>query len=450
MIVNTCYHEELKPFLTRIENIAREREIPNLNEYIENHSWKLRASGKFMNSNRKVIFSQDKNSLIGYTENSSTNIETWLPIIGGCHYSKDNNGIKGEIKIKQNVYSFNIKYNERKGIDFSFDNINDVLLIGSIKRIIYKTTYCVQCEACEVECPTGALSIYPTIKIDASKCTHCYKCIDFHAKGCITADSLSMAQAENTKLNGISGYGTFGLREEWLSNYFNEQNNFWENNSLGKKQIPSFKTWLKDADIIDAKSNPTVIGKLLADVYVDNPFETWEIIWINLANNSVLIKWFIEKIELNASYSKQILQELYNDEYPEGQTTFEYAIGALFNFLSSTPIGDDFKQKLEINKNEYKRECYSDLSREAVAYSLYKYAEAQGIKSFRVSDLYSEQCKGGPYREFGIGKTDLGKALRSLNSEQNRVLTAELNMGLDHISLRDDLNAMSALEILTK
>lgn len=450
MIVNTCYHEYLKPFLTRIEKMAKDREIPNLNEYVQNHSWKLRASGKFMNSRKKVVFTQDKSHLVGYTENSATNIELWLPILGHCYFEKHDKVLKGEIKTKKKTFTFEITQNEKNGFDFSFRNINDVLIIGDIKRIIYKSTYCIQCEACEVECPTGALSIYPKINIDSSKCVHCYKCIDFHAKGCITADSLNMAQTEKTKLTGISGYGTFGLREEWLSEYFIAQDTYWENNSLGKKQVPSFKSWLKDADIVDAKGNITHLGKLLADTYIDNPLLVWEIIWVNLATYSALIKWFVEKVEIKTVYSKQVLQEYYENDYTEGQTTFEYAIGALFNLLSSTPIGNVINQKLDYNKNEYKRETFSDLSREAIAYSLYQFAETQGIKTFRVSDLYNEDCKSGPYREFGISKTDLEKALRSLNSDTNRILTAELNMGLDHITLRDDLNALSALEILTK
>ena len=93
---------------------------------------------------------------------------------------------------------------------------------------------------------------------------------------------------------------------------------------------------------------------------------------------------------------------------------------------------------------------YEDLSREAIAYSLYKYAESVGTKSLRVSDLYEEDCKHGVYREFGISKSEFESQLRSLNSDANRVLVAEINMGLDSITLRDDLNALEALKILTK
>ena len=40
------------------------------------------------------------------------------------------------------------------------------------------------------------------------------------------------------------------------------------------------------------------------------------------------------------------------------------------------------------------------------------------------------------------------KKLRALSSANNRVLIAELNMGLDHITLRDDLDPLKVLELL--
>lgn len=448
MVVNRCYNAEMKPFLTRIERWAMSRNIPNLNEYIQKHSWKLRTSGKFMNSNRRVVFKQDKRDLIGYVENASTSIEIWLPILGTCHFQKIDNGISGEIIIKKQSYSFNITTTDKNGFDFAFYNINDIIVIGDIKRIIYKTTYCIQCEACEVECPTGALQIYPNIKIDASKCIHCHKCIDFHAKGCIVADSLNMAQTGISKLTGISGYGTFGLRADWLSEFLMNPDFFWQDNTLGVKQVPSLKAWLKDADIIEQKGNITEFGRTIAAIEQDNPLLVWELVWTNLAYTSPLIKWFLTHVEINSVYSKAIMLEMYSNEYNEGKTTFEYAIGALFNLMSDSSVGTGMVQKIDYNKNEYKREAYNDVSREAIAYSLYKYAESESVKSFRVNDLYREDCKSGPYREFGISKADLEKQLRSLNSDSNRVLTAELNMGLDHITLREDLDSLSALKLL--
>ena len=54
----------------------------------------------------------------------------------------------------------------------------------------------------------------------------------------------------------------------------------------------------------------------------------------------------------------------------------------------------------------------------------------------------------GMYREFGINQSELLKKLRSLSAHSDRVLVAELNMGLDHITLREDLDEVSVLKHL--
>ena len=80
----------------------------------------------------------------------------------------------------------------------------------------------------------------------------------------------------------------------------------------------------------------------------------------------------------------------------------------------------------------------------------YVYGEKNDTHEFRVSDLYQPNVEYGPYIEFGISKNAIFKKLRYLSTESNRVLIAELNMGLDHITLRQDLNSTSVLELLTK
>ena len=101
-----------------------------------------------------------------------------------------------------------------------------------------------------------------------------------------------------------------------------------------------------------------------------------------------------------------------------------------------------------VDKETSLRGEYSEISEEAIAYSLYKFAETHKIQSLRVSDFYQDTCEGGPFREFGVPKAVFEKALRTLNSSSNRILVAELNMGLDHITLREDLNSESVLHEL--
>lgn len=131
-------------------------------------------------------------------------------------------------------------------------------------------------------------------------------------------------------------------------------------------------------------------------------------------------------------------------------TTITYAVQALVQTFKYSPIGEEHLQFVcqDAKGTVFKRLSYNDLSPEAVAYSLYKYAQEKGIKMLRVSDLYRPEEECGPYREFGICKNELQKKLRFLSSDKNRVLVAELAMGLDHITLRDDLDQLTALKSL--
>lgn len=224
---------------------------------------------------------------------------------------------------------------------------------------------------------------------------------------------------------------------------------FWSNNSLGKKQVPSFKNWLKDSEIIDTKGTITPLGEKLSQLYQDMPDVVWEIIWINLSYNSPLIKWFVNNINVGTVFSKKILQSIYEEQYSEGYTTFKYSLDALYNTFVSSPIGKIFQQKEELTKFEDIRNPHNNISDIAVAYSLYKYGERHYLKSFRIDDLYNSNDGTGIFIEFGLDKNILDKALRTLDSSTPRVLVAELNMGLDNITLLDDLNSTQIISSLT-
>ena len=96
----------------------------------------------------------------------------------------------------------------------------------------------------------------------------------------------------------------------------------------------------------------------------------------------------------------------------------------------------------------YVRGVYENITKEGLAYNLYKYAEKKKVYSLKVSDFYNKECLSGPYRVLGINKTAFYGALKALNSSGNRVLIAELAMGLDSITLREDLSSITCLEAL--
>ncbi|MDR3327432.1 MAG: phosphoadenosine phosphosulfate reductase family protein [Prevotellaceae bacterium] len=465
-IVAKKYPDSINPFVSNIIEKTPLLGITNENtkkEYVKLGNWKLRSGGKTSNpeKSRLDIISTTpdfKAVLIAPKEN----LLIWLNVLGKIKISQENNLINGELKYKKGIYHFTIQTNDDKQI-IIFENIGDeILLQGHIKRVLYKTTYCVHCETCEVECPTGALSVVPLVSVDAKKCIHCHKCLDFKERGCVMANSINISEGniKNSKMktSGIDKYSTFGMKENWVSDFFNNSEDYFEgNNSLGTKMIPACLNWFREAEILnisDKKISKT--GTLLKNGFSNNPTTVWEIMWVNLAHNSKIVEFYTKNIVFNRTYSKKEILELMIPVFVGiSEATLSNPLGALcsmFGIKEQSIIGNTVKQGIIVAKGNavdtISRQPYNDISPVAVAYSLYRYAESKKRYALTVSELYDTKQSEGVYRQFGVSRERFETILRTLKEDKNRVLNADLNMGLDNINLRENLTSMDILEML--
>jgi phosphoadenosine phosphosulfate reductase len=245
----------------------------------------------------------------------------------------------------------------------------------------------------------------------------------------------------------VQAYKTFGFHEDWLSEFFSDPDGFWVINSLGTAQVDGFKMWLKHAEIIDAKLALTPFGKALKEVYIDDVNFSWEAILTNLTYNSYIFKWFANNVAIGQVYDKSSLVEAIMEEGVDGtKKTVEGAVAALIQTFNYSPIGDILNYAESKDNKLMMRGAYEDISEKGLAYSLYKFAEMHGVRSLRMADFYEPDCINGLGKVFGITKSIFDKALRALNSSSVRILNADLNMGLDNISLRDDISSVSIVE----
>lgn len=454
MISHQCYSSELRPFLSRIESLTKKSGVIDADDYIKSGNWKRRAGGRGISFPSYLEIVSVKPDLKIRCISPQKNLLTWLCAVGDYTLYSTDFGVKGELNYNKNIFRFSIERNEENQVVIFENTATYPILQGLIKRALYKATYCLNCESCEVECATDALTILPEATIDKRKCTHCHKCLLFHDLGCIVANSLNITGNNNSNNMKLISYNNFGLKEEWLDVFLSSFETYFTENNHGlniKEQLPSFVKWLVHAEIlVDPKSKQvTPFGKLLSNVYCDMPSLVWEVIWINLSYNSPIAKWYKENVDWHFKFTQPDIQELVKNDYPsDSATTIKNIVYALFRTFKESPIGN-MGLCVESEKLSYIKSPWDDLSREAVAYSLYRYSEINGIKSFRLSDFYSSTNKQGLYREFGTNKVDVEKHLRSLNSDNNRILVAELNMGLDHITLRDDLSSLAVLTLLS-
>lgn len=451
MISNVFYKKELAPFTDRISEWSKQSGINDVKDFLVSRKWKIRSCGPLSIYNTKVILKQLTQNFIATIENPKNDIFLWFPALGDYYGTKKGNVFYGELKYDNNIYSFEIS-EKKNAISIKVYNVgNNVNFISHLRKLINKTAFCVQCEICEIDCPTGALNVVPNISIDKEKCINCHKCFDMHDNGCVVADATRKIVETNKKTNmigNVHAYKSFGLRDEWLSEFFASPYDFWTSNSLGTAQVDSLKGWLKDASILDAKNQLTNLGVFLRQSYMDDPYMVWEIIWINLACNSYVVRWFANNIQTGQPFEKKSLVEyMLSTNTPAAKSTIEAAAGAILQLFRNSPLGEEFGFATSFENGKYLRKDNEMLSNCGFLYYLYKYAELSNTFSFRMADCFSENCELNAHNVLGINKSLFEKQARTLNSENNRLLIAELNMGLDHITLKEEVNPISAIKL---
>ena len=392
----------------------------------------------------------------------------WLRVLGSMSINQEGNVTYIDLNHQKQIYKCSLEEKgdtqvfEVKGID-----PKDVVFVSHLKKVCYKATYCVHCEVCEVECPTGALSVVPIATINKDKCVHCMKCIDFDGKGCHAASSISTSdtsimtnQIKNMAQGSKSGINRYndgmGMRENWVEKYFDTYETFFDNNDHGlnpKYQVPPFINWLREAYILNqAGKNITEEGLYMAKAYQSKPQTVWEVIFIGLCENSEICTWFQGSIDFNRAYSRDEMDIILQDSYADlKDRTLRNPFNSLLNTFKESPLGSSIPVGVlskEKNKVMLTRNAHTEISLCAVAYSLFRYAERQKRYSLTVSEFYDDNQKEGIYRQFGINKDTFERLLLSLQEESNHVLRAELNMGLDNIILRDDLKSIDILKMM--
>lgn len=175
--------------------------------------------------------------------------------------------------------------------------------------------------------------------------------------------------------------------------------------------------------------------------------QKYQLIFINLYNNSSLIKWYVDNIQIKHPLNTNELAILAKDYTNLAETTIKHSVNSLVNLFDTTPLGEELKIGFitkEKNIRYIEKIGTDNISNEAILYSLYKLKETFGRDNFRVSEFYDENFLGGPYKIFGIKKEALIQKIRFI-SEDTKLINADLNQGLDNLFLKD-LSAIEALK----
>lgn len=209
-------------------------------------------------------------------------------------------------------------------------------------------------------------------------------------------------------------YNTFGLRQEWLYDFFNKGLLFFQNNSLGPRQIQAFIYYLRDSELIDKKKNLTPLFHILRSVYFKEGINSqilWGIVWINLCFNSPLYSWWTTLPTGN--YTRERLINNLILSYGKNNKSIRSGLSSIKETLTKSQIGELLGQGLPDKKGRIIKEiskpgCKS-LPPVLILYNLYKLAEKEGTYKFNLQEI--EDMIFSPQKIFAICSQDLEKSL---------------------------------------
>ncbi len=418
-------------------------------KYIKDGKWKVRSGERILSDLGSSIRMTNTNE--GYVlkiHNPKTSIKEWLKVFDYHMSVRDSSSFDLVIK-KNNKAAIYWVHMAKDSVDVHFKSENSLEIDQELKKMLNKVTFCSSCLGCMIECPTGAISFEPSLKIDQNLCIKCHNCLHAFDKGCLVAASRSITLLGDTmkkQTNNPDRYSTFGLREGWLKAHLTSDAEWIS--TLGSKQIPAVKKWLRESELMSLKDEKTILAELLASMSFD---DVWGIVWHNLCYNSEIVRWYH-----NVDYKHWDRKELQTllicdyEQYAEGTVTNPFV--ALLNTLdSSMVLSDEYGQGLLTKKGKsvthILKRGKQDLPNTVLIYAIYKYSEHIKSNSLTLEQLFDVDKEFTLKKVYGVDRKSIEKQLISLQEHRSKLVRVEFVANLDNIFLNKDLSATEALQI---
>ncbi|QUL97788.1 MAG: phosphoadenosine phosphosulfate reductase family protein [Candidatus Fermentithermobacillus carboniphilus] len=453
------YSEDMRAFVEELRNYAASAgiNVSDIDRFVEDGGWKRRAGGRYLPSGGNRVLEHKEGNKTTFTLHHPTeNWLEWAKTLGRIVQTGETQGL---IESKNGTVYPYVMQRFDNSVVVEIQNLAqaDRYVISAFRAVALKAAYCTHCQACQVECPTGALQIRDDVRIGEG-CVSCGMCLDMRGRACLAAESLKTSEGgialQGCDKRTLHTYQHFGMKRDWLAEFFSLKRQWASKNGLGTCQFDAMLMWLKHAELIEGDRKSLTITDLVNTLVkrgVDD-LTTWAVIWTNLARNSTPVRWYVTAIPWGTVISKDELVRRMGEYFPQSESTRRNAVKALYTLLTETPLasGLGLAEKLsteEATNGVFLKRGWQEPNPVAVLYSLYRYAEKTGRYELTVSELYGE-AEEGPYILFGTERETLVAILRGLSLEKNDLIRTDIVRDLDNIFLDRNRKAIEVLDLV--
>lgn len=393
--------------------------------YVTSGGWINRRSGRGLRGNSLKYKETIKNGKISFELiNPSSDWREWIKTAENPHFEySTQDTIQGTI-ITVSEAAF--KQHPSEGKFF--------------RQALRKAAYCIGCRVCETNCKSGRLK-FENGKLVITDCLQCHECHEIPG-GCHAYNSLKIPQGEK-KMKTINCFDDHAPKRDWLVSFFDLQDAFFEEHTLGPNMFTHFKRFLRDAGLIDMKINRcTPFCNLIQNM-------GWEseaalgLVLTNLAYDNAQFEWYVNSMDIGIYYDNNDMKErLIAEEMKEKAAK---SIVKSFARIAETPIGTTLNFGYADKNDMVRFKCVMPDTR-VFMYALYRFAERCNLgKEFNVSYMFDESIERdgvSPVRLFGLyDEEELRSILLGLSERYPAFINATYTNDLQTISLRDKTSA---------
>lgn len=429
---HAAYAEDVDQFVSVIEEVINDKDIDS---YITNGGWIHRRNGRDI-----------RNNTSNYNEelrDGSLYINVPSPVSPWREWIKT---------LPDLPFKLDVQEDERGLTTRIPTELNRTTVAKQVKQVFHKIAYCTGCRVCEANCPYGYISFAGGLRISDS-CVQCGQCRKIDG-GCLLYHSLELPRNGGKSMKSLNTFGDHAPKYEWVRDFYDLEDAFFDENTLGPNQIDFFKRFLADANLIErGKTTTTDFMRITKQIGWDSDV-SWGLILVQLAYTNPQIRWFVDKMPIGEELSRAYVESMLETE---GLTARGIrAVISSFGRLSEIPLGTSlgFGRVEKKGRNQIvslTREKANVTDDRVILYSLYRFAEAcEGYYQFTLSRLLDDTVtsKGiTPSQLFGTNASELEQFVFGLSAAYPDYFYATFTHGSEKIQLREHKTSQDILDL---